>query len=127
MHGKIVHLRRHRRDRGLWKFDEVKVSDISSNEKAETATAFVIAADKSLGKAEFMETLRAVGALTSQGKVWIQVWGVHPYALQIPLDISVMDELEAQFKTCQCLQDVVDCLTQPEPNVMKRARAKASH
>ncbi|MEI6175699.1 MAG: hypothetical protein WCS43_02305 [Verrucomicrobiota bacterium] len=110
MHGEIIHLRRHRPDIGQWEFDELKVGDIASKK----GPSCVIVADKSLGKAEFIKTLRSFRTMTSQDKGWLQVWGAHPYPLQMPINTSDIDALEPKFNECQCLQDIVDFLTRPK-------------
>ena len=118
MHGEIIHIRRHRPDIGPWEFDELKVGDIASKKDP----SCVIVADKSLGKAEFMKTLRSFRTMTSQDKGWIQVWGAHPYPLQILIDVSDINALESKCNGSQCLQDIVDLLTQPKHNAPTRSR-----
>ena len=110
MHGEIIHFRRHRPDIGQWEFDEVKIGDIASKK----GPSCVIVADKSLGKGEFLTTVRSFRKIASQDNIWIQVWGVHPYPLQMPLDVRDIDALEDKFSECQHLQEIVDLLAQPK-------------
>ena len=81
--------------------------------------AFVIAADKDLGKVEFLATLKSFRKITAQKRVWIQVWGVHPYPLQLPLDVGEADDMEAKFKECRKLQEIVDYLIKPGKKNLK--------
>lgn len=109
--GEIVAVRRPNRDLGRWGFDEIDLQSINAAPAGGASPTLVIAADKSLGISRFLHVLETVRERTSRSKVWIQVWGVHPYPLQIHLDISDFSVLRTSLKTCQNLQEVIDYLS----------------
>lgn len=80
--GSILHVRRPVEGSGRWGFDEVPANSV------EDETSKVIVADKKLSMTSFFEVLAAIEQKFGTNHIWLQVWGVHPYPLQIPIDLK---------------------------------------
>jgi hypothetical protein len=85
--------------------------------------SFVIAADKNLGRDRFLRLATYVAEKSGIDRLWIQVWGVHPYPLQIPIDLGDQDTMSG-LEACQDLQEIVDhlCEVPFQDAVSKRTR-----
>jgi hypothetical protein len=112
--GEIGAIRRPRRDfdYGRWAFEELDLGGIRTRQVSGEATSLVIAADKNLPRERFFRLAMDVAEKSGRGRLWIQVWGVHPYPLQIPIDLGDEDLLR-RVEDCGSLQDIVDRLCEP--------------
>jgi hypothetical protein len=109
--GEIEAIRRPRRDSnyGRWAFEELDRGVIRTQQASAEHIFLVIAADKNLRRDRFIQLAKDLAQKSGRGQVWIQVWGVHPDPIQIPIELG--DEaLLRSFEDCENLQHIVDRL-----------------
>ena len=82
--------------------------------------SIVLVAERGLSATKFYKTASEYVKLVDDEKIWLQVWGVHPYALQIS---TTMDQLmEARFADCLTYQQIVNMLVSGHRDASVRTR-----
>ncbi len=107
--GRVKTIRRPQPDRGRWAFEEISRDPVGIEKVTEGEFSIVIVADKLLSAKKFSSLLFETQKMFSPAKLWLQVWGVHPYPLQIPIDIEV-EKVMRDFGADALLQDIVNRL-----------------
>ena len=109
--GEIAAFRRPLREPnyGRWAYDEVDSGVTRAEQASAEHCSLVIAADKNLRRDQFLRLAKELAEKGGRGQVWIQVWGVHPYPLQIPFELGE-EALLSRFEDCETLQNIVDQL-----------------
>ncbi|MCH7227920.1 hypothetical protein [Haloferula sp. A504] len=107
--GKLAAIRRLSDESRSWEFEELDRTSLKLLTEADKSLSVIIAADKGLPRDRFFALLDEVFESSGQDTVWIQVWGVHPYALQIPIQREHAPA-DGPLMDCNNLQDIVDYL-----------------
>jgi hypothetical protein len=91
-----------------WEYEEIETTKARElSRSTNTPVSFVVVADREVPINRFIPLIKKIKNELGIQNVWLQVWGVHPYPLQIPINVDLIDS-DAIGNNINNLQKYVD-------------------